>query len=174
MPISQELPRRLRFRFQRELFYSFLDTIHVIIHLNSCYCFLIVDFRWKKVPLNCDIKHLEKCVCVSSVRPANSDWSFTKDLYLAIVPNLIFLLFMKSGRFHAWNPLNQIIQEKLFTFIEFRRKLCHMKSEIQWILPEIRQTSWNPPVFHEIYWDFTKTNRFLQDFIKSTAFNTIS
>ena len=30
---------------QRELFYSFLETLRVIIHLNSRYWFLIVDFR---------------------------------------------------------------------------------------------------------------------------------
>ena len=31
--------------FQRELFYSFLEAILVIIRLNSRYCFPIVDFR---------------------------------------------------------------------------------------------------------------------------------
>ena len=38
--------------FQRQLFYSFLMTIHVIIRLNSLYCFPIVDFWQKKFPLH--------------------------------------------------------------------------------------------------------------------------
>ena len=36
---------------QWELFDSFLETIHVIIHLNNRFCFPIVDFRQKKFPL---------------------------------------------------------------------------------------------------------------------------
>ena len=36
---------------QRKLFYSFLETVHAIIHLNSRYCFPIVDLRLKKSPL---------------------------------------------------------------------------------------------------------------------------
>ena len=34
-------------KIQRELFYSVLETVSVIIRLNSRYCFLIVDFRQK-------------------------------------------------------------------------------------------------------------------------------
>ena len=33
---------------QRELFYSVLETIRVIIRLNSHYCFPVVDFRSKQ------------------------------------------------------------------------------------------------------------------------------
>ena len=35
-----------------------------------------------------------------------------------------------------------------------------MKSEIQWISPEIWWISWNTPVFHEIQQDFTKATEF--------------
>ena len=62
------------------------------------------------------------------------------------------------GRFHAWNPLNQIIQEKLFTFIECRGKLCHMKS---WNLVDFMCIS------HEIH----QSNRIL---LKTMEFHRIS
>ena len=96
-------------------------------------------------------------------------WSFvyiTKDLYLVITLNLIFLLLheiwqispkiwwiscgshmksarfhLKFSRFHAWKPLNQIIQEKFFTFIECRGEAMSYEP------CEIHQVSWNLPDF---------------------------
>ena len=38
-------------REKRELFFSFLETIRVSIHLNNHYCFPIVDFRYEKLTL---------------------------------------------------------------------------------------------------------------------------
>ena len=50
---------------------------------------------------------------------------YTKDLYLVRALNLILLqicgfheICMKTGGLHTWKPLNQITQEKNFTFIE--------------------------------------------------------
>ena len=65
---------------------------------------------------------------------------FTLDSIPVADPQISYLKsgrFHESTRFHAWNPLNQIIQEKLFTFIECREpmsyEICdmsqfHMKS----------------------------------------------
>ena len=36
---------------QWELFYSVLETIHVIIYLNNCYCSLLLTSDRKKFPL---------------------------------------------------------------------------------------------------------------------------
>ena len=75
-------------------------------------------------------------------------WSFVyiymKDLYLVITLNLIFLLFheiwqislqsgrfhVKSSEFHFWNHLNQITQQKNFTFTVYMGGggLCPMNS----------------------------------------------
>ena len=94
---------------------------------------------------------------------------------------------MKSARFHDihqipceihWisclKALNQITQEKKLHFDRTGGELCHLKSEIWQISPEIWWITWNPPVIHEIQQDFTKSNRISQDFIKSRGFNTIS
>ena len=72
-----------------------------------------------------------------------------------------------SLAFHARNPLHLIIQEVLFTFMDFREAVSHE------IIPSGRfhaDITWNPPIQQE----FTKSNRISQDFMKSTRFNTIS
>ena len=137
-------------------------------------------------------------------------WTFAKkDLYLVRAQKLISLILheirwislwnlvdfrheirqitVKSGRFHAWNSLNQIIQEKLFTFIEcwggggggegyviwnLKSGEFHLKFDGFWIL-------WNPTVMKSKRillngTGFYEIHRTWQDFMKSTAFHRIS
>ena len=56
--------------------------------------------------------------------------------------------FMKSTGFHAWSNLNQIIQEKLFTFIECRGCYVTWNHEIWWILGGFHMKSTNPIGFY--------------------------
>ena len=49
----QEATFLFKWSFQWELFYLILETIRFIIHLNSHYCFSIVDFWEKKFLLWC-------------------------------------------------------------------------------------------------------------------------
>ena len=60
----------------------------------------------------------------------------------------IHQISVKSGRFHAWNPSNQIIQEKLFTFIECREPLLYEICEIQCISCQFDMKSTNPTWFY--------------------------